>query len=143
MVKKVVASVGLPNSGKSTWAKQTSDETGWPIVSKDSIRLALHGQKFSDEAEPWISVMAQTMIKSLFYSGHEIVIVEECNCNSEDRYEWMSDEWKTEFVLIGTPKEECLRRADMDEEYGIKPIIEREFERWEDPPEIMTYTYKV
>ena len=34
-------------SGKTTWARQQ----GVPIVNRDAIRLALHGQRFEPRAE--------------------------------------------------------------------------------------------
>ncbi|KKK82651.1 hypothetical protein LCGC14_2801230, partial [marine sediment metagenome] len=49
-MKKLILTVGLPRSGKSTWARKQ----GHPIVNPDSIRLALYGEPFIEEAEPMI-----------------------------------------------------------------------------------------
>lgn len=45
-MKKLILTIGLPRSGKSTWAKQQ----GCPVVNPDSIRLALHGKAYIQEA---------------------------------------------------------------------------------------------
>ncbi len=52
-MKKLICTVGLPRSGKSTWCKTQS----YPIVNKDSIRLALHGQRYLQDAEKEIRAM--------------------------------------------------------------------------------------
>ena len=41
-MKEIIVTVGLPRSGKTTWAR----EQGYPIVNPDSIRLSLHGKRF-------------------------------------------------------------------------------------------------
>jgi len=40
-MKILILTVGLPRSGKSTWAAKK----GFPIVSPDAIRLAMHGMR--------------------------------------------------------------------------------------------------
>lgn len=68
---RLLVTVGLPRSGKSTWAKQQ----GAPVVNPDAIRLALHGQAFLQEAEPLVWVMAKYMVEALFLAGHSTVIL--------------------------------------------------------------------
>src|SRR5258706_417694 len=52
----LIVMVGLPWSGKSTWAREQGN---WPIVCPDEIRFALHGQRFIAEAEPWVWTIAK------------------------------------------------------------------------------------
>lgn len=117
----LIVTVGLPRSGKSSYAQLQ----GYPIVNKDSIRLALHGQRYLVESEEWIHVISKTMVKSLFYAGHNLVILDECNVTKKRRNEWMDDRWLTEFIEIPTDKEECIRRAKIDNDETIIPVIER------------------
>ena len=119
--------VGLPRSGKSTHARSL----GMPIVSKDSIRLALHGKRFLTEAEPWVKVIAKTMVKALFASGHEQVVVDECNITRKHREEWMSDDWDTTFVEMDTVAEECLSRAADESDHEIIDVIVRMIDAYE------------
>ena len=39
LTEDLIVMVGLPRSGKTTWARKQ----GYPIVNPDSIRLAFHG----------------------------------------------------------------------------------------------------
>ncbi len=111
--------VGLPRSGKSTWAKQQNI----PIVNPDSIRLALHGQRFLPEAESMVWAIAKYMVKSLFLAGHNTVILDATNITKSRRDAWKSKDWVRSFVVFDVSKEECLKRAQNDCE--ILPIIEK------------------
>lgn len=119
--KILVATVGLPRSGKSTWATSQA----WPIVNPDAIRLAIHGQRFNAQAEPFVWVVAKTMIQSLFLAGHKIVILDACNTTRKRRDDLRSVGWETFFKVIDTPKEICLQRAMDEQDTEIAPVIER------------------
>jgi len=118
-MKVLKMTVGLPRSGKSTWAKQQNT----PIVNPDSIRLALHGQRFLPEAEAMVWVMAKYMVKALFLAGHDTVILDATNITKSRRDEWKSKEWARQFIEIATSPEECLERAVDD--FDIQPIIKK------------------
>ncbi len=115
----LIATVGLPRSGKTTWARAQAR----PIVNPDSIRLAIHGQRFVAMAEPWVWATAKTMVRALFLAGHDVVILDATNLTNKRREDWLSKEWQTLFHVLDTPKEECLRRAGPDTE--IAAVIER------------------
>jgi predicted kinase len=119
--KVLIACVGLPRAGKTTWALQQ----GYPIVNPDSIRLAIHGQRFIEGAERFVWATAHCMVESLFLAGHEIVILDATNNTRKRRDEWQSPKWTTYFKVFDTSKDECLRRADLTNDEAIKPIIER------------------
>ena len=104
--------VGLPRSGKSTWARWHSSRHNDPIVSPDAIRLALHGQQFIASAEPTVWATARLMVASLFLAGHSAVILDACNITVKRREEWASREWGRIFVVVDTPPDVCIRRAN-------------------------------
>lgn len=116
--KILILTVGLPHSGKSTWAK----EQGFPIVNPDSIRLAVHGQKYLESAEHLVWAIAKTMVSSLFLSGHKIVILDACNNTRKRRDEWISDDWFTCFQPFNTKISECMDRTDDAE---LRKVISR------------------
>jgi len=107
--KKVILMVGLPRSGKSTWARRV----GIPIVNPDSIRMALHGQAYITEAEPMVWSIAQYMVRALLLAGHEAVVVDATNTSVNRRKLWISpnDEWDLYYKHIDTPLDVCIDRA--------------------------------
>jgi predicted kinase len=117
----LMVTVGLPYSGKSTWARRK----GFPIVSPDAIRLALHGHRFIPEAEPMVHVHAQLMVQSLFLAGHRTVILDATHTTRKRRDEWASTKWVRHFVVVPTSKEVCLARAEAHHDYVIPSVIER------------------
>lgn len=123
----LMMTIGLPRSGKSTWAKQQNI----PIVNPDSIRLALHGQRFLPEAEQMVWAMAKYMVKSLFLAGHNTVILDATNITKSRRDEWKSKHWVRSFIEIDASAEECLERAIDD--IDIQPIIKKMSADYESP----------
>ena len=127
-MKKLICTVGLPRSGKTTWAKEQLS----PIVNPDSIRLALHGQRYQPEAEHFVWAIAKVMVRSLFLAGHDFVIVDATNTTEKRRKDWVSDEWETVFHHIKTSKEVCIERAQSANDAEIIPVIERMSENFEE-----------
>lgn len=103
----LILTVGLPQSGKSTWARQQ----GVPIVNPDSIRLALHGQPFIGLAEPFVWAIAKCMVRALFLAGHETVILDATNTTRMRRDEWISRSWSRQARLFPTDAAVCEERA--------------------------------
>ncbi len=124
----LICTVGLPRSGKSTWARGQA----YPIVNPDAIRLAMHGQRFSAQAEPFVWLHAKLMVRSLFGAGHKYVILDATNVSRKRRDEWRSEsEWGLFFKHIITDPETCLQRAIAANDGAMMDVInrmEREFE---------------
>lgn len=125
--KILVATVGLPLSGKSTWAKSQA----WPIVNPDAVRLAVHGERFIDRAEPFVWATVKAMVRALFLAGHKIVILDACNTTKRRRDDWISREWDTFFKVIDTSREVCEKRAEQKEDEIILLVIKRMAEQYE------------
>ena len=134
-MKYLIVVVGLPRSGKSTWSRNS----GHPVVNKDAIRLALHGQRFYEPAETMVHATSLLMADSLL-RVHDTVIVDECNVTAKRRSEWQKrferpGECEVNFHVIWTSPQECIRRAKGDE--VLVPVIQRMAEEWDlqKPPE--------
>lgn len=127
---RLILTVGLPRGGKTTWARTT----GWPIVNPDSIRLALHGQRFYGPAEPLVWATAYTMVEALRLAGHNTIVVDATNVSAKRRAEWESRyAGAVELKVIETPPEECIRRALAEGDVYIVPVIERMAKEWDLP----------
>ena len=115
----LILTVGLPRSGKTTWAWRLQ----CPIVNPDSIRLAIHGQRFVQSAESFVWATAKAMVPALFLAGHTTVILDATNTTRKRRGEWLSPQWECCFKHIETPLEVCLERAEAANDQEIIPII--------------------
>lgn len=123
--------MGLPRSGKSTVARKLSEALRAPIVNRDSIRLALHGQRYQELAEPMVRAVAVVMVRALFGAGHAAVVVDETSLRRGSRDLWRDPGWSTEVLEVPTPVEVCLGRARRDNDAEIQPVIERMYDSWE------------
>jgi predicted kinase len=125
----LIVTVGLPRSGKSTWAKKMDV----PIVCPDYIRLALHGRPYLEDAEPWVWAMTKTMVKALFMAGHYVVILDAANGTMKRRADWINPMWHRVFKIIPTDSATCIQRARATGRLDLIPIIDRMFEGWKMP----------
>lgn len=121
----LVVTVGLPRSGKSTWAVKMSAEQGYPIVNPDSIRKAIHGQSFYGPAEPMVWGIAQTMVRSLYLAGHHGVIVDATNTTENRRQMWRMMGVNLIWVVLTTPVESCVARAKAENNNELVDVISR------------------
>jgi predicted kinase len=126
-IKRLHVLVGLPYSGKSSYAAHLKEDEGYVIVSPDAIRLALHGERFNLHTEEIVWAIATYMVKSLFIAGHDDVILDACNMTKKRRKDWQGRRlgWETLFHVIDTDAEVCKERAFKHDDEDIIPIIDR------------------
>ena len=138
-MNKLILTVGLPRIGKTTWCMEMIDY-GTPIVNPDSIRLAIHGQPFISEAEPFVWATAKTMVSALFLAGHKVVVVDATNTTRSRRDFWRSSKWNREYKVFGGNGPEdvhmCIGRAietckTKEHADGLVAAINRMAEGWE------------
>lgn len=78
----VVICVGIPASGKSTWALEQTSNGGAVVVCRDNIRLAL-GLKHGD-AEQKITDIAYNLLDASIVDGRDVIIAD-TNVNETNR----------------------------------------------------------
>jgi predicted kinase len=124
--------VGLPYSGKTYWANQHSSR---PIVSLDAIRIAHHGKRYLQEAEPYVWLFAHTMVDALFRAGHLDVILDATNTTVKRRQVWYPKPNGTYgrclYKYIDTHHTICEQRALANNDNEILPVIWRMREQFE------------
>ena len=123
----LILTVGLPYSGKSTWALRQ----GVPIVCPDAVRLAVHGERYLAPAEPVVWMTVRYMVEALFLAGHDTVIVDATNNTRKRRDAWLSEKWKVAFQVVEASVEQCIRRARKDGDDLIVPVIQRMWDQRE------------
>lgn len=136
--KKLILMVGLPYSGKSTMARELSSLYGTPIVCPDSIRVAIHGKRYVAESEPLVWDVAKYMVKALFFSGHNRVILDATSTTNKRREVWQSPDWSVSEYYMRENKETCIDRAKAAGDLAIIPIIEK----MDDEKDFLTYHSK-
>lgn len=70
---KLLMLMGLPASGKSTYAKQLALD-GWVRVNKDDLRAMLHGGKWSPKNEKQILQVRDQVISDSLLAGKSVVV---------------------------------------------------------------------
>jgi len=118
----LLATVGLPMSGKTTWAKGMSKEEGYPVIDPYLMYKYVFPNKHVTEES--MGIFALTLIGALFLSGHKTIVLDACNIIKETRKRWLSSLWNTEFVLIDQSMDVCMARARADKNDVVIPIIE-------------------
>lgn len=118
--------VGLPRSGKSTYAKRYKGL--YAIVSADQLRYLVYSQRFWGPGEDTMWAIRKIVLKMLMEQGIDIVI-DETNTTVSRRKPIvdLAREYGyfVEAVVIDTPKETCIERARADGDDSLIPIIER------------------
>lgn len=130
----LIVMVGIPRSGKTTWARRQ----GFPIVSPDAVRIALHGKPFIPSAEGLVWAMTRVFVRALFLAGHRVVILDATSITEEQRNAWTSKRWGVRYRFIDTPVEECLRRAKDGGRPDLVPVIKKMVEKATAPPAGLT-----
>lgn len=107
--------MGLPGSGKSTYAKilVNTPNTNWVRINKDDLRGMLFDGKYSRSRENFVLDMRDCAIRNAAKCGRDIII-DDTNLHPKHRkkIEALAQELDMEFQvkLIDTPLEECIRR---------------------------------
>ena len=141
MNRRLVLTVGLPRSGKTTWAREQIRK-GIPVLEEDAVWVAAGwkpGMDVSDKDREQLGRALRTAVKILFISGHNTVIIVSCAVSRKDREAWVNDTgyWTRVFKVFDTSYEVCKERM-IDEKLEdwmphlnemaskLEPIIEEE-----------------
>jgi len=127
MSKKMILTIGLQGSGKSTWAKQmVQDHPGdYKRVNRDLLREMLDNGRFNDGNERFVQEIRDKVILEALKSGRN-VIVDDTNLSSKHFNHIESlirGRGEIEVVFFDIPIEECIRRDGLrDNPVGEKVI---------------------
>lgn len=128
--------VGLVGSGKSTYAKQLSEETNAIICSSDAIREELCGDENSQENNEEVFKILHSRIKENLKNGKN-VIYDATNINSKRRRAFLSELRRIpcvkKCVVMATPFEMCCIQNESRDRVVPYEVIERMYKNWNTP----------
>jgi tRNA uridine 5-carbamoylmethylation protein Kti12 len=113
---KLIATIGLPGSGKSTWAREQmlGREDTVCHAGRDALRIAHGFRRLGTPAQEAIVTAAQdAMIIASFQHGYTTVIVDDTNLRSTCRLQQLAYTCGAEFTVKdfrGVPLETCIER---------------------------------
>lgn len=135
---KIIMTVGLPASGKSTWAHQMQkDNPGkFKLVSKDDLRLLLDSGVWSSKNEDFLLEIRDSIIIKSLQEGYDVIVHD---TNFGDKHfrdiniiaSLMSSDDKRNVTVetkdfTDAPVQECIKRDALrgDKSVGKKVIIQ-------------------
>jgi predicted kinase len=150
-MKKLIMTIGLPGSGKTTWAREYAEqmrEVGErvDIVCKDDIRKAMSatGWVWSKSGEVEVLKMRDSLIKSAFSHGVSVVISTDTNFGRhKNRLAELARQHKADFEVkdfTHVPVDVCIERDGKRKESVGPEVIKNMFNKYLAVPEARRYT---
>jgi len=135
MPSRLILTIGLPGSGKSTWAQgQAAKGLVDLVIERDIIREQLTGDRRNHTQEPLVTRAHFSQVKWSLQAGRTVVVAD---TNLKRRYtrEWkrLAEECGAEYEEVSfmhVPVTECIRRdAERDNPVGEEVIL-RMWKSW-------------
>lgn len=108
---KVIVLIGLPGSGKSTWA---SAQRGAVVLSSDAVRLLLAGDETDQSIHAHVFATMRFLLRQRLAIGQGRTIMDATNLQPRWRRDWIRIARKAgaevEAVWFDTPLSVCLER---------------------------------
>lgn len=136
-MNKVYIMVGVPGSGKSTYAEKLSKETGAVIISSDNIREELYGDAAIQGDNGKVFGMYYYRAKCLLLEGKDIIL-DATNLTKKDRkniYNRFGNSYHYEAFVCAVPKEVAKERNANRERVVPEEVIDRMYDRFTFPYE--------
>jgi predicted kinase len=127
---KATILIGLPMSGKSTYAKANKGSA--VIIDCDYLRMMLTGEDdkykaFNRDNEFMVWETFYGIISDCKYSNKDIIIANtNCNLSKLRLLIDMFKGWEIEFIIIDTTKSVCISRLPSDAQYMAEIIDKME-----------------
>lgn len=129
-MSKLIMTIGLPGSGKTTWAKDYQKKNpNTVLVNKDELRAMLHQSVHSHGREDFVLKIRDHIIREALSAGHDIIVHD---TNFADKHqtwlEQMAKAYKAEFVVqyfTDVSLDECIKRDQKRPNYVGEKVIRK------------------
>lgn len=137
-MKKIILTVGIPASGKSTWAREfvKNKPNEWVIVNRDSIRTML-GNYWVPNRENLVSAIEENSVIEAIKNNYN-VIIDATNLNPKTTNHWLIVANRLgctlEEKLFDIPLKKAIRRDFIRGMFGRKvgkEVIEKFYKKYE------------
>lgn len=144
---KLIYTIGLPGSGKSTWAREYQKENpNTVLVNKDELRAMLHNSVHSKGREDFVCMMRDFIITTALLKGHD-VIVHDTNFHPShpESFKKIVDLHNNSLLpkqprvtlevkdFSDVPLEECIRRDQKRPNYVGEKVIKKMYNQYLKP----------
>ena len=111
-VRTVIMTVGLPGSGKSTWARRYAAEHGFVIHSSDGVRERIYGdESVVGDFDEVFGILYEDVDRSLSEGRDVIIDNTGLTLRAREVVKTYHDRgFRTVAVVFDTPLGTCLRR---------------------------------
>ena len=128
--------VGLPASGKSTYASQLANKINSTVFSSDSLRNEMFGDIYDQSHNQQIFQELHKRIKECLHNNNNAIM--DCtNISSKRRRAFLNELKKIDCikncVIIATPYEQCLKNNRDRARQVPEWAIERMYRKWQTP----------
>ena len=134
-MNKLTLMVGLPASGKSTYAKEMADDNT-VVLSSDALRKELLGDERCQDDNDIVFKTLYRRAKECLLEGKDVVI-DATNINMKARRRALANfanmDIRREAVVMATPYEVCLKRDKLRERTVGEEVIKKFLYRFEVP----------
>lgn len=139
-MSKLIITVGLPASGKTTWAKEQVELGKGKVkrVNRDSMREMIDAGKWSKEREKEIVELETKTIRYLLSQDYT-VIVDDTNLSEKVKNKWAELAYKcaSDFEIVSfldVDIHECIRRDQKRPNYVGEKVISKMYHQFLSPP---------
>lgn len=141
---KLIATVGLPRSGKSFWAKQFIKlNKGWLRISNDEFRLMFFNRQFDKGDTKFIDEAREKLVEHFMNRNETNLIIDNTNLSPKriEEYKTLADKYNYDFEIMDfthIPLKLCIERDKYREASVGEKVIRQMYNQFlkKDPPKI-------
>lgn len=124
----MIVLVGLPRSGKSSYAMKIKDRSDI-VVNLDQMRKIVYGQEFNQMMD-YVAIKANQYMLEYLLTNHHNVIVDATNTRTHVRKELVElakkYNYRVEAHFMNTPPDVCMIRAIRTDRDYLTDVIHRQ-----------------